>query len=63
MRKRYKQKYAFAAWHPEMGLNEWWIRPMARNIRERNEGRPWKNLRRKGWRIVKVKLVEVGKRR
>jgi hypothetical protein len=56
MAKPSKTIVAFATWHPKKGINEHWIRPRAKDIREANIGR-WEAIKKMGWRIVRVKVT------
>jgi hypothetical protein len=47
---------AYATWHPEYGLNNHWVRPSAKAIRDEN-GAYWQNVKSRGWRIVRVKVA------
>jgi hypothetical protein len=52
----------YAAYHsrPGAGLNPYWIRPLAKDVR--SGGDPsWKKLHKDGWRVVKVKVSAIGK--
>ena len=57
--KKLKPIYAFAAVSPRDGLNPYWVRAEAKQIRH-GGGRPWHDCRREGWRIVKVKVMAAG---
>lgn len=53
---KHKPKTAFATWHPKYGLNLYWVRPRAKDIRDANSKR-WEAIKALGWRIVRVNVV------
>ncbi len=54
-----KPTTAFATYRPGYGLNPYWIRAEARQIR--TESGNWKRLHKAGWRVVKVKVTAIGR--
>tara|TARA_R110000868_G_scaffold411297_2_gene702903 strand:- start:3966 stop:4223 length:258 start_codon:yes stop_codon:yes gene_type:complete len=63
--KKIKPVYGFAAFNPRAGggINPYWVRAEAKAVRANSGGRPWSEIRKDGWRVVKVKIVAVGKPR
>lgn len=56
MAKKPKPQYAYASITPDGKINTYWVRPLARDTWGdcNPEGR--KRLRKKGWRVAKVKI-------
>jgi len=55
-----KEVRAFATFSPETGINPYWIRSHAKHIRGEpgsTENKVWKNAVKRGWRIVRVRVV------
>lgn len=46
---------AYATWHPDYGINNFWVRASAKAIREEN-GAYWEKVKKRGWKIVRVKV-------
>lgn len=49
----------FAAWHPEIGVNNYWVRAQAKDIRN-SEG--WEAAKSRGHKIVPVMVTLIGRR-
>jgi hypothetical protein len=63
-RKIIKPIYAFATFHPggngyPCGINPFLIRTTVKDVRE--HATVWKLLRKRGWRVIKVKITSIGK--
>jgi hypothetical protein len=55
MAKKPKPAFAYASVTPTGSINIFWIRAQARTVRGDDKER-WKVLRKRGWRVIKVKI-------
>ena len=59
MKQRNKVRM-FASYHPKVGINDFWVRSRAKDIRGvpgTNENNWWKKCVKRGWRIVPVTVT------
>jgi hypothetical protein len=55
-----KEAQMFCTYHPLQGLNTYWVRQRAVDIRGEpgtSQNKTWKGAVKRGWRIVRVKVT------